>query len=81
MILTMRITSKGQVTIPKAVREEAGLWPGMEVDFAIEDGEVVVRRAKGERSPGRQLVEHLRASGQDYTMTTAEVMRLTRGED
>ena len=37
----MRITSKGQVTIPQVVREKAGLHPGSEVEFAIEDGKVI----------------------------------------
>ena len=36
----MRITSKGQVTIPQAVREHAGLLPNTEVEFVI-DGDLV----------------------------------------
>lgn len=81
MILTMRITSKGQVTIPKAVREAAGLLPGTDVEFVIEDGEVKVRRSARQPTPGQELVEHLRRAGKDFTMTTDEIMRMTRGED
>lgn len=81
MILTMRITSKGQVTIPKTVREEAGLLPGTEVDFTIEGGEVRVRRSPNQRRRGEELVERLRGARSDFTMTTDEIMALTRGED
>ncbi len=78
----MRITSKGQVTIPKEVRDSFGLLPGTEVEFVpAEDGEVRVRRAKAGRRRGEAVVAHLREAGKHYTMTTDEVMRLTRGED
>jgi len=36
----MRITAKGQVTIPQEVRERAGLMPGADVEFEIEAGAV-----------------------------------------
>lgn len=81
MILTVRITSKGQVTIPKAIRDEAGLTPGTDVEFTIEDGRVVVRRSSAQPTRGQQLVEHLRRAGEDFTMTTDEIMRLTRGDE
>lgn len=77
----MKITSKGQVTIPKALRDELGLLPGTEVEFVRDDEGVRVRRAPGGRSRGEELVKHLREAGRNYTMTTEEVMRLTRGED
>jgi AbrB family looped-hinge helix DNA binding protein len=76
----MRITSKGQVTIPKAIRDELGLLPGTEVEF-VRDGEGAKVQRKAGRSRGEELVEHLREAGKNYTMTTEEVMRLTRGED
>lgn len=34
----MRITSKGQVTIPLAIRKKAGLWPNTEVSFTMSRG-------------------------------------------
>jgi antitoxin PrlF len=76
-----KITSKGQVTIPKYIRDELGLLPGSEVEFIPDDGEVRVRKSVGSRSRGEELIAHLRESGKNYTMTTEEVMRLTRGED
>ncbi len=42
-----KLTIKGQVTIPKQIREALGLKPGMPVDFALNyQGEAVIRRAK-----------------------------------
>lgn len=78
----MKVTSKGQVTIPKRVRDSFGLLPGTEVEFVpAGDGEVRVRKAKAGRRRGEDVVAHLREAGKHYTMTTEEVMRLTRGED
>lgn len=76
-----RITSKGQVTIPKYIRDELGLMPGAEVDFIPDDGEVRVRKSVKSRRRGEEVVRHLQEAGKNYTMTTEEVMRLTRGED
>jgi AbrB family looped-hinge helix DNA binding protein len=48
----MRITSKGQVTIPADIRERAGLLPHTEVDFEF-DGEVVrIVRTDARGEPG-----------------------------
>lgn len=76
-----KVTSKGQVTIPKAIREELGLLPGAEVEFIPDEGEVRVRRSQASRRRGEEVVRHLQEAGKNYTMTTDEVMRLTRGED
>lgn len=76
----MRLTSKGQVTIPKDLREKHGLAPGTAVEFEELDGHLVVRRADGKR-PGEALVDHLSGFRGHATMTTAELMALTRGDD
>ena len=77
----MRITEKGQVTIPKAVREAAGLMPGTDVEFEIVDGAVRIVKATRGRKPtrGQLLVERLRAL-KGSGMTADEVMAMTRGE-
>lgn len=77
----MRITSKGQVTIPKRIRDEAGLLPGQEVEFELSGGAVTLHRADGRSARGDRLVEHLRSHRGQFTMTTDEIMALTRGED
>jgi AbrB family looped-hinge helix DNA binding protein len=43
----MRITSKGQVTIPQEIRERAGLLPHTEVAFDYSGGQVILRRSDG----------------------------------
>ena len=78
----MRITSKGQVTIPQAIREKAGLLPNTEVDFVVDEGSVRLVKAGGRRRPtrGRRAVERLREHGNGIAMTTEEILALTRGE-
>jgi AbrB family looped-hinge helix DNA binding protein len=78
----MRITSKGQVTIPQAFREKAGLLPGAEVEFELDGDAVRIRRAQAPITPGRgaRIVELLRGSA-TIRMTTDEIMALTRGEE
>jgi AbrB family looped-hinge helix DNA binding protein len=80
----MRVTAKGQVTIPVRIRQQAGLLPNTEVDFAY-DGRGVVRLSRATKkskkaSRGKQLVEHLKRHGGDIKMTTDEIMALTRGD-
>ncbi len=77
----MRITSRGQVTIPQDIRVRAGFMPGTDVAFEIVDG--VVRLAKvtsgtGRPTRGQKLVERLRGGG-NFGMTTDEVIALMRG--
>jgi AbrB family looped-hinge helix DNA binding protein len=78
----MRITSKGQVTIPQAVRDKAGLLPHTEVDFVVErDGVRIVKvRRTGRPDRGGMAIERLRAGRGHVTMSTDEIMALTRGE-
>lgn len=78
----MRITSKGQVTIPQDVRERAGLLPHTEVDFIVENGTVRIVKADEARRPTRGViaVDRLRRSGH-VLMTTDEIMALTRGDE
>lgn len=43
--MTQRMGAKGQVVIPKDLRERVGLGPGADVDFETVDDGIVVRRA------------------------------------
>ena len=77
----MRITSKGQVTIPQDIRERSGLLPHTEVEF-IYDGKAVkiVRadRKNKKTSPGTRLVEHMRGRLSKRGLTTDQLMAMTR---
>ena len=77
----MRITSKGQVTIPAHIREEAGLLPGNEVEFAWDGTAVRIMRARPDGVAGRgaRIVRHLKGRG-TVDMTTDEILALTRAE-
>ena len=87
----MRITSKGQVTIPQAIREKAGLHPHTEVEFSYVRGQVVLKPAAksnvaGEEtiSPIRAAIRRARGSGNNPMFkgwTTDQIMVFLRGED
>ena len=75
----MRITSKGQVTIPLDIRERLGLLPDTEVEFVVDgDGVRIVKAGTPKRTRGRDIVNHLRGRGTGG-MRTDELMRLLRG--
>jgi AbrB family looped-hinge helix DNA binding protein len=76
----MRVTSKGQVTIPQAMREKFGLLPDTEVEFKVQGGQVVLTPAKkpGSKTRGQLLVEKMVGRG-DINLTTDEIMAMTRG--
>lgn len=73
----MRLTSKGQVTIPLAIRERLGLMPNTEVEFDVVGDSVRVRKAARQRR-GRDLIARMRGKG-TVRLTTDEIMALTRG--
>lgn len=78
----MRITSKGQVTIPQDIRERAGLLPHTEVDFEVDGTDVRIVKAKAPKSKSRGdlVIEALRRGRGQIRMTTDEIMELTRGD-
>ena len=82
----MRITDKGQVTIPGAIRRERGLLPGTDVEIVSDAHGVHIRPKKmnGHRRTKREdevaeALGRLRGSA-TIRMTTEEIMALTRGE-
>lgn len=74
----MRITSKGQVTIPRDIREALGIVPSSEVEFVREGARVWVRKRKPGAARGRNLVARLRGRA-TTRMSTEQILRLTRG--
>jgi antitoxin PrlF len=78
----MRITEKGQVTIPQHIRESAGLMPGTDVEFVEEGGRVVVRKITGKsKKPtrGEEIVAKLWGSATLNDMTSDEIFEMMRG--
>jgi AbrB family looped-hinge helix DNA binding protein len=84
----MQVTDKGQVTIPKPIRDAAGIRPGTEVTFSLEGGRIVLtpvashvredRRAELRAAAARvrrSLAPEFRQLGAD------EIMEFLRGED
>ena len=80
--MIMYLSTKGQVTIPQAVRAQAGIGPGSAVEIAYRDGEIHLRRTNDPAAtPGRAVVERIRRSGVRPLMSTEELMALTRGDE
>jgi len=79
----MKITSKGQVTIPQAVREQAGLHPNSEVEFEVRaNGDVLIRPVAEPTARVRSAFERVRGSAnaqQFKGMGTDEFMAFLRG--
>jgi antitoxin PrlF len=70
------VTSKGQVTIPKPVRDRLGIEPGASVEFDLaEDGRVFLTKVSGERRASRFAALRGRAG---LGLSTDEIMALTR---
>ena len=74
----MRVTTKGQVTIPKHIRERLGITPNSEVDFVEENGRVYLIKLTAS-SPRRNPFRRLRGVA-TVKMSTDEIMALTRSE-
>ncbi len=79
-VLLMRITTKGQVTIPVDIRERLGLLPNTEVEFEVKGDAVFLRKAPEKVGRGRMIVEHLTGRG-TVNLSTDEILAMTRGED
>ena len=81
----MRVTTKGQVTIPQDVREKLGIFPGTEVDFIVKgDSARIVKTQKdsGKMTRGERIVARIVGKGTaNLDLTTDQIMAWTRGWD
>lgn len=73
----MRVTTKGQVTIPQNIREKLGIFPATEIDFIEEQGRVYLVKIEGKTETER--FKKLRGVA-TVKMTTDQIMALTRGD-
>jgi len=79
--MSTQVTRKGQVTIPKRVRDRLNIKPGSSVEFELAaDGRVVLVKVGRKRARGRSAVARIRGAA-TIRMTTEEIMALTRGDD
>lgn len=84
----MLVTEKGQVTIPKHIRQAAGVTPGTEVSFSLEGSRIVITpvgaAAKGDRRAKlRAAAARVRRSmSPEFQQLGAdEIMRFLRGDE
>ena len=82
----MRVTSKGQVTIPKPLRDRAGITAGTEVEFGLDGRRITIEPSKQKSRPGKgrgeRLIEAIRGTRtRNKHLSTDEIMQLLRGDD
>ena len=73
----MRVTRKGQVTIPLAVRRKVGILPDTDVEFTVRGNTVILRKASGKGRRGGRLIQSMRGRATSG-LTTDQIMALTR---
>jgi AbrB family looped-hinge helix DNA binding protein len=73
----MKVTTKGRVTIPMELREQLGIQPGAEVEFAVDGNTIRMTPVRKAAADGRRIVQRLRGRATVRT-TTDEILALTR---
>lgn len=73
----MRVTAKGQVTIPIKIRQKLGLHPNTEVAFEIAGNAARIKKVRRVGTREQSLVAHLKGRG-TVRMSTDEILALTR---
>ena len=74
----MRITSKGQVTIPIEIREKMGFLPDTEVEFEMDGNTIRLRKTRSQSRRGKEFIARMRGKA-TVGMSTDQIMALTRG--
>ena len=69
----MKVTSKGQVTIPQRLRKKYRIDSSADVEFIEEDGKILLRTKRRSEAPVRKLLGR-----SDVRLSTEEILRLTR---
>ncbi len=81
----MRVTSKGQVTIPVEIREKLGIFPNTEVEFGVRGNKITIEKSKpkkGKLTRGERIVARAIGSATaNLDLTTDQIMAWTRGWD
>jgi AbrB family looped-hinge helix DNA binding protein len=77
--MTTTVTTKGQVTIPKPIRDRLGIKPGTKVEFRLDKDGRAILQIEGDARPAASRFERLRGIA-TTRLSTDEIMALTRGE-
>ncbi|MCX4084373.1 MAG: AbrB/MazE/SpoVT family DNA-binding domain-containing protein [Rickettsia sp.] len=73
----MKISTKGQITIPINIRSKLGMLPNTEISFVLHKDGVFIKKEKNSNQRGIKLIQQL--SGKSTSnMSTDEIMKLTR---
>jgi AbrB family looped-hinge helix DNA binding protein len=76
-VIFMRVSTKGQVTIPYQMRTKLGMLPCTEVDFILQDDGILIQKQHGSKRKGSKLLEQLSGKSR-LNMSTEYIMKLTR---
>ncbi|WP_300779130.1 AbrB/MazE/SpoVT family DNA-binding domain-containing protein [Enhydrobacter sp.] len=77
--MSTTVTSKGQITIPKQVRDLLGIGPGSQIDFErAPDGRIVLVKVEEKKSRPNRFARLRGHAGRG--LSTDEIMAMTRGE-
>jgi antitoxin PrlF len=77
--MATNLTTKGQVTVPKKIRDYLGLKPGAAVTFErLDSGDIALRAARQSAKPRASKFAKLRGRA-TVRMKTEEILALTRG--
>ena len=80
MTMTMRTNTKGQVTIPKKLRDEVGIYPETEVQFGLIDGGLIIRSLKSKAEQMQEALDSVVGIATGKWQSTDAYMDLIRGE-
>lgn len=75
----MKVTGKGQVTIPIEIRRKMGLLPDTEIEFHVSGHDLLIRKSSRRQKRGRRLISTMRGRA-SKRLSTDDIMTLTRGE-
>jgi bifunctional DNA-binding transcriptional regulator/antitoxin component of YhaV-PrlF toxin-antitoxin module len=76
----MRVTCKGQITSPQAIRERRGLLPHSEVHFVEEGGRVLLEKNDSQLRRGHEAVQRLQQAQLRAKLSSDQLLALTRGD-
>ena len=75
----MKLTTKGQVTIPAEIREKYGFFPNTSIIFKEENGKVYIEKDLSSYAAEKNPFELVRGKA-DLKLSTDEIMEMTRGD-